>query len=227
MTRGSSKGWTKTSPRSASTDSVDHALPAPVRGVVWLAQGIGSQDQRRAPERASKARTTRSLWLTTVSQPLGEMARRATQYLLDRLAGVERGFYRLVRDKYRVDEFYEAVFVEGLIKKGGRLVLGEAIGDLAGARIAFAAFQKALQRRPEPLRDGFTPEQQFFIAWGQFRGDAIRPELARTMVQGDPHPIAKYRVIGPVSNLPEFQKAFSCKPDAPMVRPANLRCEVW
>jgi putative endopeptidase len=47
------------------------------------------------------------------------------------------------------------------------------------------------------------------------------------MVQGDPHPIAKYRVIGPVSNLPEFQKAFSCKPDAPMVRPPNLRCEVW
>jgi endothelin-converting enzyme/putative endopeptidase len=47
------------------------------------------------------------------------------------------------------------------------------------------------------------------------------------MVQGDPHPIAKYRVIGPVSNLPEFQKAFSCKPGSAMVRPPEMRCEVW
>ena len=72
--------------------------------------------------------------------------------------------------------------------------------------------------RRAPTIDGYTPEQQFFIAWGQFRGDAVRPEFARTMVQGDPHPIGKYRVIGPLSNLPEFQQAFQCKPDAPMVR---------
>ena len=108
----------------------------------------------------------------------------------------------------------------------GRLVLGEAIGDLAGARIAYAAYQKALQQRPQPSRDGFTPEQQFFIAWGQFRGDQIRPETQRLMVQGDPHPIAKYRVIGPLSNLPSFQQAFSCKAGDPMVRGQN-RCEVW
>ena len=47
------------------------------------------------------------------------------------------------------------------------------------------------------------------------------------MVQGDPHPIGKYRVIGPLSNLPEFQKAFACKADRAMVRPEAERCEVW
>jgi endothelin-converting enzyme/putative endopeptidase len=51
--------------------------------------------------------------------------------------------------------------------------------------------------------------------------------MQRLMVQSDPHPIAKYRVIGPVSNLPEFQKAFSCKAGSAMVRPAEKRCEVW
>jgi putative endopeptidase len=123
---------------------------------------------------------------------------------------------------------FESYFVEPGLHHNGKLVLGESIGDLAGAKIAYRAFQISRRGKPPlPAQDGFTPEQQFFIAWGQFRGDAIRPELARTMVQGDPHPIAKYRVIGPVSNLPEFQRAFSCKPDAPMVRPANLRCEVW
>ena len=65
--------------------------------------------------------------------------------------------------------------------------------------------------RVRPTVDGFTPEQQFFIAWGQFRGDEIRPETQRLMVQTDPHPIGKYRVIGPLSNLPEFQQAFACK----------------
>ena len=47
------------------------------------------------------------------------------------------------------------------------------------------------------------------------------------MMQTDPHPTGKYRVNGPFSNLPEFQKAFGCKADAPMVRPVHKRCEVW
>lgn len=63
--------------------------------------------------------------------------------------------------------------------------------------------------------------------WDNVIGDEVRPESARTMVQGDPHPVAKYRVIGPLSNLPEFQQAFQCKADAPMVRKAQERCEVW
>ena len=52
-------------------------------------------------------------------------------------------------------------------------------------------------------------------------------EAQRLMIQTDPHPIAKYRVIGPLSNLPDFQKAWSCKADAAMVRPEGKRCEVW
>jgi endothelin-converting enzyme/putative endopeptidase len=47
------------------------------------------------------------------------------------------------------------------------------------------------------------------------------------MVQGDPHPIAQYRVMGPLSNMPEFATVFGCKPDSAMVRPAAKRCEVW
>ncbi len=127
-----------------------------------------------------------------------------------------------------VVEQFDDYFIEPGIHHNGKLVLGEAIGDLAGAKIAFRAFERSLAGKPPaPVIDGFTPEQQFFVAWGQFRGDAIRPETQRLMLQSDPHPIAKYRVIGPLSNLPEFQKAFGCPADAPMVRPAARRCEVW
>lgn len=123
---------------------------------------------------------------------------------------------------------FDNYYIEKDIHHNGKLVLGESIGDLGGAKIAYLAYQKSLRGKPRPADiDGFTPEQQFFIAWGQFRGDEIRPEAQRLMVQGDPHPIAKYRVIGPLSNLPEFQKAWSCKADAPMVRPEAKRCDVW
>lgn len=123
---------------------------------------------------------------------------------------------------------FDNYFIEPGVHHNGKLVLGESIGDLAGAKIAYRAFHISQRgKQPAPTIDGFTPDQQFFIAWGQFRGDEVRPEFARTMVQGDPHPIAKYRVIGPVSNLPEFQQAFQCKAGSPMVRSKEERCEVW
>jgi endothelin-converting enzyme/putative endopeptidase len=123
---------------------------------------------------------------------------------------------------------YDHYEIEGGLRHNGKLVLGESIGDLGGARLAYMAFQRSMLGKPRPPDvDGFTPEQQFFIAWGQFRGDAIRPEQQKLMVQTDPHPIAKYRVNGPLSNLPEFREAFQCRADAPMVRSAEKRCEVW
>ncbi|HYG98066.1 MAG TPA: M13 family metallopeptidase [Terriglobales bacterium] len=122
---------------------------------------------------------------------------------------------------------FENYYIEPGIHHNGKLVLGEAIGDLAGVKLAYRAFQISQKGKPAQNVDGFTPDQQFFIAWGQFRGDAIRPETQRMMVQGDPHPIAKYRVIGPLENTPEFHKAFSCKAGSEMVRPAEQRCEVW
>ena len=122
---------------------------------------------------------------------------------------------------------FDNYFIEPNIHHNGKLVLGESIGDLGGAKIAYLAFQKAKRQHPQPTLDGFTPDQQFFIAWGQWRGDETRPATQRKMVQGDPHPIAKFRVIGPLSNLPAFSTAFSCKEGSPMVRASAERCEVW
>ena len=123
---------------------------------------------------------------------------------------------------------FDNYFIEPGIHHNGKLVLGESIADLGGAKLAFAAYKKSREgKAPEATIDGFTPEQQFFIAWGQWRGDETRPETQRKMVQGDPHPVSKYRVNGPLSNLPAFSATFQCKADAPMVRPVAQRCEVW
>lgn len=109
----------------------------------------------------------------------------------------------------------------------GKLVLGESIGDLAGLKIAYRAFKKTAQGQSDEKIDGFTPDQQFFIAWGQFRGDETRPETQKLMVQGDPHPVAKYRVLGPMSNFSPFAEAFECKAGSTMVRPEADQCVVW
>jgi putative endopeptidase len=122
---------------------------------------------------------------------------------------------------------YEGYFIEPGVHHQGRQVLGEAIGDLAGVRVAYRALQRSMQRHPVPAIDGFSPEQQFFISWGQFRGAAESLELQRQMVKGDPHPVAKYRVIGPLSSSPELQQAFGCKAGSAMVRPPEKRCAVW
>jgi len=122
---------------------------------------------------------------------------------------------------------FDSYFIEPNIHHNGKLVLGESIGDLGGLKLAYLAFKKAQQQHPAPTLDDYTPDQQFFIAWGQFRADEIRPETQRKMVEGDPHPIARFRVIGPLSNTPAFAPAFGCKPGSAMVRSASERCEVW
>ena len=123
---------------------------------------------------------------------------------------------------------FDNYFIEPGVHHNGKLVLGESIGDLGGAKIAFLAYEKSLQGKPRPADiDGFTPEQQFFIGWGQFRGDEIRIETQRLMMQTDPHPVAKYRVLGPMSNFPPFAAAFQCTAGSAMVRSDADRCVVW
>ncbi|HEY4362906.1 MAG TPA: M13 family metallopeptidase [Bryobacteraceae bacterium] len=126
-----------------------------------------------------------------------------------------------------VDQF-ENYFIEPGVHHNGKLVLGESIGDLAGAHIAYDAYMKSIEGKPHPpVENGFTAEQRFFLSWGQARGDSMRIEQQRLMVVTDNHPVAKYRVIGPLSNMLEFRKAFGCKEGDPMVRAASKSCRVW
>jgi len=123
---------------------------------------------------------------------------------------------------------YDGYFIEPGIHTNGKLVLGEALGDLGGVNLAYRAYEKSREGKgPEPTVDGLTPEQQFFLAEAQWRGALVRPEALRLAVQTDPHPTGKFRVLGPLSNMPEFQKAFSCKDGSAMVRAETERCVVW
>jgi len=126
-----------------------------------------------------------------------------------------------------VDDQYAAFEAQPGLRLDGKRVESEAIGDLGGVRIAYRALVKASAGRPAPVRDGLTGEQRFFIAWARARAEALRPETEREVVQSDPHPPGRFRVLGTLVNVPEFQQAFACEPGAKMVLPSEQRCAVW
>ena len=125
-----------------------------------------------------------------------------------------------------VDQFNSFEVDKGL-NENGSLVQGESIADLGGLVVAYAAFQKAMEGKPRVNIDGFTPEQRFFLGFARGWATNIRPQLARLIVLQDPHPLSKFRVNGPLSNMPQFAAAFQCKDGDPMVRPEKDRCVIW
>jgi putative endopeptidase len=123
---------------------------------------------------------------------------------------------------------FDSYEVEPGLHENGKLVAGESIADLGGLTLAYAAFKKSLEGKPRPKDiDGFTPEQRFFLGWAQIWASNVRPEYARLQTQTDPHPLGRFRVNGPLSNMPEFAEAFACKAGDAMVRPPSDRCQIW
>jgi len=123
---------------------------------------------------------------------------------------------------------YSGFVATGDAKVNGRLTLGENTADNGGLRLAFMAFLADARRRSIDLEqkpDGYTPLQQFFVAYGQNWCGETRSEQLRLQVQTDPHSPRQFRVNGVVQNMPEFGQTFGCKTGQPMM-PANA-CRVW
>lgn len=125
-----------------------------------------------------------------------------------------------------IEQQFSAFKVSDGLYQNGKLVLGESIGDLGGLKLAYLAYKKSLEGQPAPpVIDGFTADQRFFLGWAQVWATNATPEYERLQTQTDPHPLARFRVNGPLSNMPEFAAAFGCKKGDQMVREQS--CAVW
>ena len=125
-----------------------------------------------------------------------------------------------------VDQYAQYTIVDD-IKINSKLTLGEDIADLGGLVLGWMAWQAQIaETNAKPAsREGFSPEQRFFIGYAQWACENNRPEDLRDRALTNPHSPGKYRVNGLVINMPEFQKAFACKAGQPMVR--ENRCKIW
>jgi putative endopeptidase len=120
---------------------------------------------------------------------------------------------------------YAGYIVVDDIPINSKLTSGEDVADLGGTLLAYIAWKKQTEGEKLESRDGFTPDQRFFIGMAQWACENQRPENQRVNAVTDPHSPGFARVNGVVVNMPEFQKAFSCKAGQPMVHvPA---CKVW
>ncbi|MBI1739952.1 MAG: M13 family metallopeptidase [Acidobacteriales bacterium] len=123
-----------------------------------------------------------------------------------------------------VDQYSGYTIVDD-IKINGKLTNGEDIADIGGTLLAYLAWKEDTRNQKLEPSDGLTPEQRFFIGYGQSWCTNEREENKRLRATVDPHSPEKYRTNGVVSNLPEFREAFHCKAGQLMVR--EKVCRVW
>lgn len=134
-----------------------------------------------------------------------------------------------VRTRKLAEQFAAFVVIDSIdLHLNGELTLGENIADLGGLTIAYYAYKKSLDGKPAPAKiDGFTGEQRFFLSWAQGWRNSMRPKSLINMVKTNPHSPARFRVIGPLSNMQEFYEAFDVKPGDKMYRKPEDRVQIW
>jgi putative endopeptidase len=124
-----------------------------------------------------------------------------------------------------ISDQYSGYTIIDDIKINGKLTLGEDTADLGGTILAYMAWKDATKDQKLDAIEGFTPEQRFFVGYAQSWCTNERDEEKRLRATTDPHSPEKYRANGVLANMPDFQEAFHCKADAPMVR--KNACRVW
>ena len=129
------------------------------------------------------------------------------------------------RAKKVVTQYGNFTGIDG-IKVNGALTLGENISDVGGVKIAYLALQKALRQKPQGKIDGLTPEQRFFLSYAQAWRGKFRPDRERMQLRTGQHSLHIFRVRGPIANMPEFARAFSCDPGKTLLGESE-RANIW
>ena len=124
-------------------------------------------------------------------------------------------------------DFYDKIEVAPGTKANGKFTLGENIADQGGLQVSYQAFQNVLKSNPLENKDGFSPEQRFFLAYANVWAGNIRPEeiLRRTKV--DPHSLGKWRVNAALPHIEGWYTAFNVQPTDKMYVAPEIRAIVW
>ena len=130
------------------------------------------------------------------------------------------------RAKVMID-FFDKIEVAPGVNANGQMTLGENIADHGGLQIAYQAFKKATAQHPLGEKDGFTPEQRFFLAYANVWAGNIRPEEILNRTKTDVHSLGKWRVNGALPHINAWYEAFGITENDPMFLPQAERTVIW
>ena len=125
-----------------------------------------------------------------------------------------------------VDHFNKIEVLPGLFANG-EFTLGENIADHGGLMVSYQAFKNATAKAPLAEKDGFTPEQRFFLAYSTVWAGNIRDEQIRVYTKSDPHSLGRWRVNGTLPHIDAWYEAFGITPEHKLYNPADERAQVW
>ncbi len=125
------------------------------------------------------------------------------------------------------DRFFSAIEVLPGLKSNGRLTLGENLADHGGLQVAWYAYKNATAQKPLKVKDGFTADQRFFIAYAGVWGQNITEQEIRQRVKNDPHSLGEWRVNGALPHIDMWYDAFGVKPGDKMYLPKEQRLDLW
>jgi putative endopeptidase len=109
----------------------------------------------------------------------------------------------------------------------GSLTQGENIADLGGIVMGYEAFKKTSQYKNKEIIAGLNPDQRFFLGYALAWMVNERPEAIANQIKSNEHSPAKFRVLGPLTNMPEFYQTFGIKKGDRIWRPDSLRVKIW
>lgn len=124
-------------------------------------------------------------------------------------------------------DFFDAIEVLPGLHANGKFTLGENLADHGGLQVAFNAFKNVLAKHPLKSKDGFTPEQRFFLAYAGVWGQNITDQEIRNRVKRDPHALGEWRVNGALPHINAWYEAFGVKKGDKMYIPESERLQLW
>lgn len=135
-------------------------------------------------------------------------------------------------DKYKeraqvIKDFFSAIKVLPDLNANGDLCCGENLGDHGGLKFAYTAFKNATKDNPLPVKNGFTPEQRFFLAYAGVWAQNITEAEMRRLTTMDPHSLGEWRVNGALPLIDAWYEAFGITEQDPMFVPADKRVKIW
>ena len=124
-------------------------------------------------------------------------------------------------------DFFDAIEVLPGLHSNGKFTLGENLADHGGLQVSFNAFKNVMAKSPLKNKDGYTPEQRFFLAYAGVWGQNITDQEIRNRVKRDPHALGEWRVNGALPHINAWYEAFGVKKGDKMYIPESERLQLW